>query len=106
MVRDGGAINQVQLQQPPPTTALGQGGVWQSCKPIQSHPHHHPPLVLRQDPALILALCRVAGVAQARKLRLTKSLDSDENFSPNIRYFVAILRFVPIYALNKAFIEL
>ena len=47
MVRDGGAINQVQLQQPPPTTALGQGGVWQSCKPIQSHPHHHPPLVLR-----------------------------------------------------------
>ena len=30
---------------------------------------------------------RVAGVAQARKRRLTKSLDSDENFK--LRYFVA-----------------
>ena len=43
--------------------------------------------------------CRVAGVAQARKRHLTKSLDSDENFKPEHTLFCRKLRFVAIYAL-------
>ena len=34
----------------------------------------------------------------AEGVRRHEGLDSDENFSPNICYFVVILRFVAIYA--------
>ena len=42
---------------------------------------------------------KLARLVQRHKGPLPKSLDLDENLSPHIRYFVAILRFVAIYAL-------
>ena len=44
-------------------------------------------------------LSRVAKVVRRHEGPSPKSLDSDENFKPNIRYFVTILRFVAIHAL-------
>ena len=41
----------------------------------------------------------LSEVARKRDGPLPKSLNSDKNLSPNIRYIVAILRFVAIYAL-------
>ena len=41
----------------------------------------------------------MAKVVQSYKGPSPKSLDSDENFKPNIRLFVAILRFVAIFSL-------
>jgi len=38
-------------------------------------------------------LCRVAEVARSHEGPSPESFDSDENLRPNIRYFVAILRF-------------
>ena len=42
---------------------------------------------------------RVAEVVRRYEGPLSKSLVSEESLSPNIRYFVAILKFVVIYAL-------
>ena len=41
---------------------------------------------------------RVAEVTQRHEGPSPKSLDSDENLRPNLRHFVAILRFVVIFA--------
>ena len=47
---------------------------------------------------IVVAVVRVSEVAQKQKGPSPKSLDLDENFKSNLRYFVAILRIVAIYA--------
>ena len=55
-----------------------------------------PPHSLHSFTVLV---ARVAKVARTCQGPLPKNLDSDGNLSPNIRYFVAKLRFVAMYTI-------
>ena len=68
--------------------------------------HHRSTYLLRCPGQLVRWPCHwliksVQGGRSSAKAKraFAESLDSDENLSPNIRYFVAMLRFVAIYAL-------
>ena len=64
---------------------------------LQSHPSKAD--FLRSSKIFFTYLVRVAEVAGEHGWLPPKSLDSDENLNHNIRYFVAILRFVAFYTL-------
>ena len=75
---------------------------WRIMNPCVFMGHNRPLFgIAKYTPPLICPVARVAEVVRGHEGPPPKSLDSDKNLSPNIRYIVAILWFVAIYALFR-----